>query len=94
MTKKDDEFYDRADSYIHLANKQVSDDIAMSTVSASFMYGMSRYAAFISALKCGDKKEMVANKEGHTEYFLDEFKKAFVENYDDYIENYSKYIKN
>lgn len=93
MSEKDDHFYDRADAHIHLANKHVTEEIGMGKVSASFMFGMSRYAAFVSACGCGNKQDMQSNREQHIQYFVDEFRKAIEDNYDDYIENFAKYME-
>ena len=43
-TTVDEEFYNRADSFIHLANDHCA-NIGRGKVSASFMYGMSRFNA-------------------------------------------------
>jgi len=88
----DSEFYNRADAHIHLANDQVTKEIGRGKVSSSFMFGMSRYAAYVSATSCDSKDEMISDKEKAIEYFVDQFKKSLEENYDDYIENFDKYM--
>ena len=88
----DDEFYNRADAHIHLANDQVTKELGRGKVSASFMFGMSRYASYVSATSCKSKEEMISEKDEAVEYFVDQFRKAFIENYDDYIENFDKYM--
>lgn len=88
----DDEFYNRADAHIHLANDQVTKELGRGKVSASFMFGMSRYASYVSATSCNSKEEMISEKDEAVEYFVDQFRKAFIENYDDYIEKFDKYM--
>jgi hypothetical protein len=46
--KVDDGFYDRADSFIHLANDHCA-NMGRGKVSVSFMYGVSRFNAWVSA---------------------------------------------
>lgn len=92
MQDVDDEFYERADAHIHLSNDQTTKDIGRGKVSASFMFGLARFNAYISATGCNSKEEMISDKEEAIEYFVSEYRKMFEENYDDYIENYEKYM--
>ena len=91
MQEVDDEFYNRADAHIHLANDQI-DNIGRGKVSASFMYGASRFNAYVRATGYESREEMIADKEAAIEYFVDQYRKVFEENYDDYIENFNKYM--
>ena len=48
MADVDEGFYDRADEHIHLSNDQMS-KVSMGKVSASMMYSVARFSAYISA---------------------------------------------
>ncbi len=92
MQDVDDEFYERADAHIHLSNDQISEDIGHGKVSASFMFALARFNAYISATGSDSKEDMIAEKQEAIEYFVSEYRKMFEENYDDYIKNYEKYM--
>ena len=92
MQDVDDEFYNRADAHINLSNEQVSKDVGRGKVSASFMFGMARFNAYVSAISCDNKDEMISDKDEAIEYFVSQYSKMLEENYDDYIENFEKYM--
>ena len=92
MQDVDDEFYERADAHIHLSNDQVTKDIGRGKVSASFLYGAARFNAYVSAASCESREKMISDKKEAIEYFVNEYRKVFEENYDDYIENFEKYM--
>gem|GEM_PF-288107 len=88
----DDEFYNRADEHINLSNEQMSDEVGRGKVSASFMYSVARFNAYVSATGWDSKQEMIDAKEETLEYFVSEYKKMLEENIDDYIENFETYM--
>lgn len=91
-TEVDDEFYDRADTHIRLANKHV-DEIGRGKVSASFMYALARFNAWVSACGFDSADEMHAAREKTIDYFVGEYRKMLEENLDDYAENFEKYMR-
>ena len=92
MSEADDNFYNRADEHIHLANEQVNEQVTKTKVSASFLYGSSRFQAWISACTCDSAEEMEQEKEEFIKYFLEVYKKNLTENLEDYIENFNEYM--
>ncbi len=92
MKKIDDNFYDRADEHINLSNKQLS-KTSRGKVSASMMYSVSRFNAWISACQFNDADKMKAAKQETIKYFVGEYEKMLDQNLDDYIENFDKYMK-
>ncbi len=88
----DEKFYDRADGHIHLANDQLKDATA-GTVSASFMYAVSRFNAWRSACGFEKKEDMLAARAETIAYFVEQYEKCLAENLDDYIENFERYMK-
>lgn len=91
-TEKDPTFYDRADSFIHLANEHAN-TIGRGKVSASLMYGMSRFNASVSA--CGfDSAEQMKEEKGEVvDYFVAQYKAMLEENFDDYADHFGKYMR-
>jgi hypothetical protein len=87
----DPQFYDRADGFIHLANAQCG-DIGRGKVSASFMYGLSRFNAWIVACGSKDAQAMKESRQQTVDYFVEQFKSMLEENLDDYADNFSKYM--
>lgn len=93
MQEVDDEFYDRADAHIHLSNDQITEKIGRGKVSASFMYAVARFNAWVSACGWTNSKEMEEAKEETIEYFVTQYRKMLEENLDDYISNFESYME-
>ncbi|MBY6223168.1 DUF3144 domain-containing protein [Ferrimonas balearica] len=92
MENTDPDFYHRADAHISLANSQVTNEVGAGKVSASFMYGMARYCAFVYAANSDSKPALEADRDKAIEYFVEQFRLSFEENFDDYVANYEKYL--
>ena len=90
--KVDDDFYNRADAIIHLANEQLG-DVSRGKVSASCMYATARFNAWVSACGHGSAEDMAAAKGETLEYFVKQYRGMLEENLDDYIVNFSKYMR-
>ncbi|MGZ5243868.1 MAG: DUF3144 domain-containing protein [Bacteroidia bacterium] len=93
MNELDEEFYKRADEHIQLSNDQMS-NASLGKVSASMMYSVARFNAYVSASGRNSKKEMENAKQETIDYFVKEYEKMLTENVDDYIENFDRYMKN
>ena len=87
----DDKFYERADAHIHLSNEQLA-DISRGKVSASMMYSVARFNAWVSASGFKNSEEMASAKAETIEYFVNEYRKMLDENLSDYITNFSNYM--
>ncbi|AXQ28172.1 DUF3144 domain-containing protein [Solimonas sp. K1W22B-7] len=85
-------FYDRADSFIHVANEHCS-QIGRGKVSASFMYGMARFSAWVSACGFESAEQMREAKPETVEYFTQQFRAMLEENLEDYMGNFNEYMK-
>lgn len=93
MQDVDEGFYERADAHIHLSNSQMSEEIGSGKVSASFMYSVSRFNAWVSACGWESGKEMSESKNETIEYFVNEYRKMLEENFEEYISNFDEYMK-
>ena len=88
----DEQFYARADAHINLSNEQLN--IAnRGRVSASMMYSVARFNAWVSACEYEDQEGMAKGKTEILEYFTNEYKTMLNEHLDDYIGNFDKYMK-
>ncbi len=92
-TDKDKEFYEMADAFIALANKQ-SKNTDPGKVSATFLYAAARFNTFIFASGSDSANDFASNKENSFDYFMAEYKKMLEEHFADYKENFDKYIVN
>jgi hypothetical protein len=88
----DNKFYDRADEHIHLANGQC-EDIGRGKVSASFLYAVARFNAWVSACGFANAEDMKNEKEKTIGYFVTQYRAMLDENLDDYIKNFKKYMQ-
>ncbi len=87
----DDKFYERADEHINLSNNQLKLE-SKGKVSASMLYGTSRFNAWLSASGWNNGEEMKNAKEETLEYFVSEYRKMLDENLNDYINNFENYM--
>ncbi|MEQ1672194.1 MAG: DUF3144 domain-containing protein [Hyphomicrobium sp.] len=83
-TEIDDEFYERADEHIHLANAQMA-NARRGVVSASFMYAAARFNAYVSACNAQSREHLIAERQATIDYFTEQYRLALTENLDDYI---------
>ena len=91
--KEDPTFFDRADSFIHLANEHCNKSIGRGKVSASLMYGTARFQAWTAACWAENGADMKAKREETMKYFVEQYTAMLKENFDDYIDHYAEYMK-
>ena len=89
----DDEFFDRADQVIRLANQQMQ-NVDRSKVSASCMYATARFNAWVAALGCDSQETMRQSSEEAIDYFVKQYRAMLIENLNDYTKNFEAYLRN
>jgi hypothetical protein len=87
-----EDYWKRADEVIKLANEQRG-QASNNKVGASLLYAAARFNAFVAASASADADELKTDKAQALEYYCDEFRKALIENLDDYIAHYQDYIE-
>lgn len=92
MNDTDDKFFERADEHINLSNDQLSNATA-GKVSASMMYSVARFNAWVSACGFNNSSEMENAKKETIKYFVSEYEKMLTENLDNYIENFESFMQ-
>jgi hypothetical protein len=90
-TEKDKEFYEMADAYIALANKQ-GKEVNQGKVSATFLYAAARFNIFLVASGAESAEDFAAKKETVFDYFTTEYKKMLEEHFADYQANFDSYL--
>lgn len=88
----DDAFYDRADAHISLSNEQLKGFDNLGNVSASMMFGTTRFNAWASARNFKTGEEMAQAREQMLNYFCDQYRMMLEDNLDDHIKNFSQYV--
>lgn len=88
----DDAFYDRADAHINLSNEQLKTFENMGKVSASMMFGTTRFNAWVSARGFKSGEEMAEAREAMLRYFCEQYRMMLEDNIDDHIENFERYM--
>ena len=91
-SKTDDNFYNRADEIINLANEQC-DEVASSKVGASLVFAASRFSAFIASSTAKDLDELKNQKDEAIKFFTDQYVQMLTENLDENIRNYELHVK-
>jgi hypothetical protein len=91
-TDKNKKFYEMADAYISLANKQ-GKEVEMGKVSATFLYAAARFNVFLAASGSNTAEEFASHKKDVIDYYMTEYEKMLEEHFADYQNNFDKYIK-
>ena len=86
----DDNFWDRADRFIEIAN-EFCGQTSMGKVSSSFLYAASRFSSFVVASSAKSSDELQNQKKAAIEYFVEQYRKMLEENIEDHIKNFDKY---
>lgn len=89
----DESFYNRADEHIHLSNDQLKIVDSKGKVSASMMYAVARFNAWVSACGFSSSEEMAQARQETITYFLEQYRFMLDENLDDYIAHFAKYME-
>ena len=84
-------FYDRADAHIELSNQQLQAHENLGQVSASMMFGTTRFNAWVSARSFKSGEEMAQAREAMLKYFCDQYRMMLEDNLDDHINNFDRY---
>lgn len=93
MSERDNAFFDRADAYIKLANKQMEQSVEAGEVSASFMYGLARYSAWFSASGWTNARDMADARQETVDFFVNEYRRMLELNMEDYIQHFDQYVQ-
>ena len=80
---QDLKFRKMADSFIDVA-KRHCEGSPPAMISSSFLYGASRFCAFVVAGKTGSRENYQAEQEAALDYYADEFRTMLKQNLDDY----------
>lgn len=86
-----EEFFDRADEIIRLANVQLSNEIR-SKVSASTLYAAARFNAFVSATSYANGEQMAKDVTEISDYFVEQYRKMLNEHLEDYVANFADIV--
>ena len=91
--KSDKSFYDRADAHIELSNRQLVEMPDRGKVSASMLYSVARFNAWVSACGVGSAEELAATRQDAVEYFCRQYRMMLEDHLDDYVAHFQKYMK-
>lgn len=78
-----------ADRFIDTANRQLNDTEA-ATVNSAFLYGASRFSAFVTVQKTGSLSRFDEKHDEAVEYYTNEFKTMLQQNLQHYREALEK----
>ncbi|HXF78921.1 MAG TPA: DUF3144 domain-containing protein [Usitatibacter sp.] len=87
----DEQFWKRADAYIHVANEQ-SDLAKLGEVNASFTYACARFNAFTITSEAPNVQALKDAKARALDHFTAEFRRMLEDNLDDHIAHFDRYF--
>jgi len=76
-------FRKMADRFIDTANRQLN-DTESSIVNSAFLYGASRFSAFVTVQKTGSLTRFDEMHDEAVKYYTDEFKNMLIQNLEHY----------
>lgn len=86
---RDLQFRKLADSFIDVANRHCERN-EPGMISSSFLYGASRFCAFVVAGKTGEREAYEQQKQEALDYYTKEFRTMLEQNLDDYRRVFDK----
>lgn len=89
----DPPFYDRANDYIHLANKQCDGKTNIMLVNGSFMFALSRFSAWCTAVDRGNGKAMEDNRKEDIDNLVNQFRTMLEEHHAEHAKNFDSLMK-
>jgi hypothetical protein len=91
-TEPDDSFVARADAVIELANAQLG-SIGRGKVSASSMYAIARFNAWVSFTGFTSQADMRSRRAETLDYFVAQYRATLEDHLDDYAEHFEEYMR-
>jgi len=98
-TPADEQFYERADEFIALANQLADSTQQVSHltappghVSASFMYANARYSIWNAACAYDQVAKFKTDRQEVLDYYLEQFRLMLEDNLNEYEENFETYF--
>ncbi|CAA6818903.1 MAG: Unknown protein [uncultured Sulfurovum sp.] len=89
----DDKFYERADSFINLANEAITrEEASAGQIANSLMFAGSRFNAWVTAAGYQKGEDLAKEKEAILEFFTEQYKLMLSENIDSYVNNFNEYL--
>ncbi len=86
----DPTFYERVDAHINLSNTQLSAADGP-RVAASTVFAGARFNSWMCANMNTSAEQMKSRRDEAERIFVDEYRRMFLENYDDYVQNWGRY---
>ena len=90
--KLDENFYERADAYINMANKHVQDGVNPGMVANSLMFAATRFNSWTTAVGYPHAEDLAKEKEEILKFFTEQYRLMLSENLDSYIKNFDEYL--
>lgn len=90
MLEIDENFYTRANAYIHLANSQCDGTVGISKVCGAFAYALARFGAWVDATNYKSGEEMKASREATIEALVAQYREMLAHHMDDHINNFER----
>jgi hypothetical protein len=90
--KRDETFYERADSHIALANEHLKTNIHPGLIANSLMFGASRFNAWVTASGYQRGEDLAKEREEILDFFTKQYREMLSHNIDSYVENFEEYI--
>ena len=99
QTESDEQFFERADEFIGLANQLIDSTHQVShlttepgKVSASFMYANARFSAWHAACSYQQAEDFKQDRQVILDYYMEQFKSMLESNLDEYQEHFEEYF--
>ncbi|WP_317931518.1 DUF3144 domain-containing protein [Halioxenophilus sp. WMMB6] len=89
---EESQIWDLIDQLIETANNASDQGLDAGAVHQAMMYACARYGAFIVASASETVEDFVQDRDDAKRFYLDQFRRLLLENFDEYQENFGNYL--
>lgn len=93
LTPEMQAFYERADTFINMANGMQTADTHAGKINASMLYATARFSAWTAATGFVKGSDYAKEKADIIAHFTKNFERMLSDNIDNYAENFQEYMQ-
>ena len=91
-TNSNDQIWNLIEQLIEQVNIATDEGLEPGEAHQALMYAAARYGAFVVAAASESKEEFAQDVDDAKKFYLDQFRRLLLDNFDDYQENFKSYL--
>ena len=85
--------WDLIENTIEQANSATDKGLDPGSAHQALMYAAARYGAFVVAASSESRNDFKEDEQDARKFYMDQFRRLLLENFDDYRDNFKNYLK-